>query len=607
LVVFRLTNGISIAINYLSLRQLRWEAGEGQSRVRGDLNLDGDQPSGSSVRALGSVRLSDRGRIKLQGRAQFLRLSVLRPQINYEFTLKYLRPRSSRRGFARVQGSFDHHRWSGKLDLEVERWVFGLSQIRAQGCSYFLDRIAFQELWHIKTSGRIKLFCPIRAGFVPVPYDPDRRIPHQILGILSLQLRLSDGFPRLNTELEGDAQIVLDPIHSALVEGGGQIRLHISHGVIGESVVRWKMSSFSSLHIEVPEFQRVVETFQRSPWAVPAPFHVLRGSVTLSIEGQADWMIGNFPFRLTTHLHSATQFLNLQGNGYLSVADYLSQAEWHLGVDGILTHFQIELPRLDWTLPPKLLSDSRFFASWPPDKKLGYPKFHYRISLRTQVGHPALVLTNLTRRRVPVSFQVLFSDYKRVSGLIRLASFPVEVFRRKAQMESLQLDLRDPLSASLIFGSMQTNYADYKIIIQIGATLERPQIHILSEPALPESQILSVLIFGRSLDELTSAESSSIGSTRSAIADQALGLASLYLLASTPIQSLAYNSSTGMVSAKVRLADGISLSLGTNTKESNAIDFQQRLGSNWSLQAGVESSETSRGAASASLQWSRRY
>ncbi len=591
------------------VRNLKWYVGEGRGGVQGWTDLQGDGLHPWSTRVRSSVKFFDGSILQAQGRVHFIRPSILHPQLSYHLHLNYHpRPALPRSQLvAELDGTLEHDRWSGALDARAERWVPGVPQLSAQGCHYVLSRKAARELSRTKTSGELKMFCSLQANLIPLPHDDYRKIPNQLLGTLELRLESSDYLPQFNTALSGEAQIVLNPIRSAIVEGGGQVNFHLIGGRIGKSLAQWKITTFSALRLEIPEFQRFTENFKRGPWAVPAPFNVLRGSVALHLEGEADWKVGSFPFHLSTHLHSSTQVLKLRGSGYLIVSDYLKRADWRLGVDAVLTQVQIEFPRLDWAKPPRLVPDSRFYESWPPEKPSRHPAFHYRISVRTEVGHPALILSNFSQRKIPVTFQVLFSDSEAISGMVRLASFPVEIFNRKAQIESLQLTFRDPLTSSLIFGSMQTTYADYKITIQLGANLERPQVHLISEPALPESQIASVLLFGRPLDELTSSESSSVGNTRAAIADQALGLASLYVLASTPVQSLAYDPATGIVSARVKLGEGISLNLGTNVKESAVVELQQRLGSNWSLHAGVGSSEGSRGSASASLQWSRRY
>ncbi len=601
-------------ITPLVVQNFRWEAGQEPRKIRGVAQVEGAEIRKWTAVLRGDAQFFDHSVLSYRGRIQLETLSLVHPKLNYHLELNYQNKKIIGRVkfqpgkiSAQVDGLLDRHRWTGDLKFQVNHLIPGIPQLTAKSCQYQLRRNTTRELWHINTSGSLNVVCPVEIIVPAVPHDDYRKIPRNFFGTLDLKLLSSDFLPRLHTDLSGDARLVLDPIRSSLIEGGGQVTVHLSRGIVGESVDLWKMTSFSGLHFEIPEFQRVVENFRNGPWAIPAPFQVLHGRVFLALEGEADWKTGRFPFRIRTHLHSSTQFLKLKGGGNLLVTDLFKNAEWRLGIDAVLTEVQLELPRLDWARPPKVVPDQRFYSSWPPQRPSQNSRFHYRISIRTPIGHPGWVLSNLTTRKIPVLFEVVLSDSMPLSGMVRMVNFPVEIFRRKAQIESFQITFRDPLTASLVFGSMQTTYADYKITIQLGASLDRPQVHLLSEPALPESQIVSVLLFGRPLEELTSLESSSVGNAQSAIADQALGLASIYALASTPIQSLAYDPRRGVISAKLKLGEGSSLNLGTNAKESAVIEFQQRLGSNWSLQAGVESTDTTRGSASASLQWSRRY
>lgn len=71
-----------------------------------------------------------------------------------------------------------------------------------------------------------------------------------------------------------------------------------------------------------------------------------------------------------------------------------------------------------------------------------------------------------------------------------------------------------------------------------------------------------MLLFGRKLDALDAGQAASVGSTGAAVADGAVTLASMYLLASTPVESVGYNPVTRVSTAKIRLADGTSLNVG---------------------------------------------
>jgi autotransporter translocation and assembly factor TamB len=162
------------------------------------------------------------------------------------------------------------------------------------------------------------------------------------------------------------------------------------------------------------------------------------------------------------------------------------------------------------------------------------------------------------------------------------------------------------MNESPIAGNVSVKYADYQVLIQLVGTIDKPQILLKSDPPLPENQIIAVLIFGRPLDELDSDQTASVGSTQAAITDGAISLASLYLLASTPIQSVNYDPSSGAVSAKVRLGDGMSLNLGRSTQEST-IGIRKRIGRYWTLETDFSNSAPYGKVGSAYLEWSHRY
>src|SRR5690606_13697488 len=132
-------------------------------------------------------------------------------------------------------------------------------------------------------------------------------------------------------------------------------------------------------------------------------------------------------------------------------------------------------------------------------------------------------------------------------------------------------------------GRVDVQYVDYRIHIYLRGTPEEPQIDLESDPHLPEDQIISVLLFGRTLEELGSDQTESVGSTRAALTDGAVGLASMYLLASTPVESVGYNPLTKTFTAKVRLADGTSLNLGTDMKDLTQVGIRKRLSREWSI------------------------
>jgi hypothetical protein len=96
---------------------------------------------------------------------------------------------------------------------------------------------------------------------------------------------------------------------------------------------------------------------------------------------------------------------------------------------------------------------------------------------------------------------------------------------------------------------------------------------------------------------------------QAAAAGRGLDLASLYLLASTPVESVGYDPQTGAVSARFRIASGTSLNVSKSQQEDmESIGIRKRIGSNWSIvtQQGNPADPTDK-SVSALLQWSHRY
>ncbi len=489
----------------------------------------------------------------------------------------------------------------GPLEVQQFRWAFG--RILATRCD-----LNFTS-GHPKSRLHLDLTCPVVATFPPFANRwIAQQIPNEIHATIKASIESSTLLPSAETRISGKGQVILDPVRTAALEGHGTVDVELVRGILGQPLTSWEFQSQPHVVIEIPQFERLVQTLRDGPFAIPAPFQVLRGLVAMELQGAADLRVGKVPFQLRTHLTSQTQLLKTSGTGVLEYEDLFTQPKWNLKCDLMLNQVQLVLPKLDWAKPPSLVPDARIKAGAKQGPAEGKSKsFKYTINIETPMDHPALLLSNLAERKIPITVQLMLSDSAPPSGIVRLASFPVEVLHRKAEIHYLQLSLRSPMVESLLFGEIQAEFVDYKITIQLGATLEHPQVNLKSEPPLPESDLVSVLLYGRKLDELNSAESSSVVNTRSAIADRALGLASLYFLASTPIQSLSYDPTSGLVSAKLKLGEGTSLNLGSNAKDSSTIGIQQRLGKNWTLQTDIGNSDTSRGTASASLQWSKRY
>jgi hypothetical protein len=157
-------------------------------------------------------------------------------------------------------------------------------------------------------------------------------------------------------------------------------------------------------------------------------------------------------------------------------------------------------------------------------------------------------------------------------------------------------------------GSLEVDYTDYTIHANLYGTLDEPVIKFVSNPPLSDQDVISVLLFGRTSEDLDSGETQSVGNVRSAITNRGLGLASLYLLASTPVESVGYDPESGTFSAKFKLAAGTSLNVAESQKQLESLGIKQRVGKHWAIttQYGNPADPTDR-SVSTVLEWSHRY
>ncbi|NLD28608.1 MAG: hypothetical protein GX659_07400 [Myxococcales bacterium] len=417
--------------------------------------------------------------------------------------------------------------------------------------------------------------------------------------------------PDLDVITKGSLSAVVRPHKGKLVYMSGHLSSAFE-GVPSEGVKGWKFQTEADLDFTIKNFAELVSVLEKTSWPVPAPFNVLDGSVEFSVEGkmssESDKII--LPAKLRSRLESAKQKIFLDSAGKLEIGfkgDASGKAALDMNVD--FDDVQIQLPDLALASIPRLVPDSRIITggglgNLSGDMSESYD-FEYSISLRTVSGKPIRILSNLTPEFIPIALDMNTND-ERLSGSFKIESFPVKLFSRSANLDYLDIELADPSEKSVVKGKFVIPYIDMKILVEIAGTIEQPSIVLASEPPMSEGDILSMLLYGEPLNDLDSDNASSVSNTNMAIAERSMALTSFLLLASTPIQSVAYNPDTKTFSARVRLANKTSLTVGSSGDQKE-VGIKQRLGKGWSITTNLEKHDTSPGAASAYIEWSKRY
>ena len=166
----------------------------------------------------------------------------------------------------------------------------------------------------------------------------------------------------------------------------------------------------------------------------------------------------------------------------------------------------------------------------------------------------------------------------------------VQYLKRQLEIKKISIDKKKKIT--LIDAKFEYEASGYKIFLDVIGTADKPVLLLTSFPSLPREEIISLLLYNRKSSELTGFDKASVGSTENAISNKALGLFSIWAFASTPIESVTYNSETKTYSASVSLPGGASLSIGTDWDTLNNLSFRKRINSTWAVVTTFEPTET---------------
>jgi len=494
--------------------------------------------------------------------------------------------------------------FSGDSTLPVR----DLPSIRANECT--LDyRVGRRDA----TRGNLKLQCPLAAQ----PRYPQK--PRGIRGVLpaSLNFLLESDLetpliPAADDRIAGKVDLKITDVTVPGIAATGGVHVD-ADGILRDFPRKMKMNSELAVDIKATAYETFVRALAKhTRWAVPEPFNGMKGTIDVSVkgEGEVPWEIRVLPITLNTRLSSPTQKFDLDASAELKLNQTPAGMATDLLAEVVLSDVRLVLPYLNVNSPPpRILPDPRI-ASFTNRKPATSDRlFTYQIMIRSPKEKPLRFVSNLAQRDIPIDIDI-FVDNKATNNIsITVNPFPLQLFKRDAQVKKLALR-SDPKEAEALYidGEIQISYVDYTVFIRIGGTTDEPKISLSSEPPLTETQLYSVLLFGRPLDQLESGEIESVGNARSALASGAVSLASMYILASTPIESVGYDPGTGTMSAKVRLADGTSLNVGANMREVERVGIRKRLGPNWYIDTYIDSPlDSAHRTLNAFLEWNKIY
>ncbi|MDP3543423.1 MAG: translocation/assembly module TamB domain-containing protein [Elusimicrobiota bacterium] len=433
-----------------------------------------------------------------------------------------------------------------------------------------------------------------------------------VTGRVTVKARAGDG------RYEAELAAKLDPV-KVWYELAGEAAVRLA-GRRDRPLKEAAASHEVSASLKIPRFQDLVARLRGTTHAIPAPVHVLEGPLSLAVESRGDPFSArpSASYVLSTDLAGARQRLLARAAGTVTAADALSPARAfeHEG-ELILEEAAFELPRLDVGRAPKVFSDKRIRTAPPPPSAAapvaaktpagaGVPPVRGRLAVKT--GKPLILFSNLAKDPVPIALDLALTyPPAAAAGRVEVRSFGVELFRRRATVDHLNIAVSSGASPAALEGLVRYATPSAEIRILLLGTTAKPRIEFTSVPPMKREAVIALLIFGKGPGELDSEQTASVSNTETALESRAFGLASLYLFGATPIEHVGYDPASKTTTVKLRLPGGANLTLGSDFDQSRQLTLRKPLAPHWAIQSEVTDQGREGTGAATFLEWFNRY
>ncbi len=370
------------------------------------------------------------------------------------------------------------------------------------------------------------------------------------------------------------------------------------------------------LVLSVGRFEDLAAYLARTQYSVPAPFNVFRGPLTVSLKGSGDSRKDpqDFEYALVSGLAAGRQALKFKVDGKVS-----AYGLWTPGrsfkdeEDVVLQEIALQLPRIDIKGMAAFMPDSRIKSGPELDKaalargrESGQPvksSASFRSEIHVKTVKPAILYSNLAKDPIPVSLDLNIKIPKAgMEGTAEIRPFRAEIFRRVASVDHVRFTGRAGSPVMDLDGLVVYKTAEAKIFIRLLGTAQKPQVRFESDPPRNQADIMAMLLFGKSPSELDSDQQSSAANAQTAVANSAFGLASLYLLASTPVEYVGYDPVSRAYTVKLRLPGGATLQVGSDGL-STGVQLRKRIASNLAIQTELTNTQTQGNIVTTLLEW----
>ncbi len=484
-----------------------------------------------------------------------------------------------------------------------------IKSLKAQISSPFTTNILWSEKpTTMSLSAPISLYLLNKKMKSQLNKSCQCEVPQVVNSRLNGEIWLSPMFAN-NSDLKliADLKFEVDVIKNKL------FLLDIKAGLkVNKKLERYYFLPSINTTAHILSFQETIKILAANRILVPAPLDVLGGTIKFQAGGSLTSSLNghSIPMQATIDLASEDQRVDIQTNANVLLAKNFESANIDLDVD--VRNLYLQLPPLAPVQgTPRVISDSRILKSPKTLDKKSTNKFQVNLTYQINTNRPGAIhlLSKYFKPYMPLSIYIKRIRNKKKLTRIRIEPFDIVYLRRRVHLEHMSVDLsKVDQNIFIVDGRLSVKQTLYTVYIDISGTSKNPAILLSSEPYLPRSEIISVLLYDRTSDNLAAADAQTAGALEEAVADRAIGLFGIWAFASTPIKSFSYNPTTKMYTATVELANNVTTSIGTNWEEASQLELSKRVSRNWTVTAAWTPGDDEKGEQTKLiLQWERHY
>lgn len=198
-------------------------------------------------------------------------------------------------------------------------------------------------------------------------------------------------------------------------------------------------------------------------------------------------------------------------------------------------------------------------------------------------------------------------DSLLLNGKATLVRGNLELAQRPFEFESGQIDFDGPLSAATLAISATRDVDNFAVRADVGGTPSNPTIELSSTPSLPDDEILSRMLFGRSAVDLSALEAAELASSIARLSGRNTGLDPIGAIQSgLGVDRLRFgvdNAGNPELGVGQYLAPDVYLEVTTQGAAGNSVEVE------WQPrpQVSVTSETSSTGDSRVSVRWKKDY